>query len=403
MSRRLRPNPSKNSFQEFLRHAELGRRSLDQPADGEWVIGKGCQSAGEGRNVGVEPAGACHGPRAAVSMSAGVPERGASSCSPMYILRPPTEEERARAQAFLPAPPGAKYLLAVARTEPSPERIVGAAAWWFPAAEASGTERAAFCRGQVLPRWEAAGEPLPGALLDALSAEAARAGASGLRTADLVPAASPTAALLAARGWEATERNEFFEGDLEGVGKRLDAAYRRLTDTPEGRAAAGQVRAGTLTPDLFPAIQTLLDSSGLVSPDALERGLRRLDEPDGYSRLASSVLLTTGPTPALVAVLLVRLDAATAKFDVRMARPGGCVAAGIGVPLANLRLLHASLQRLRAAGAGGRIRFRAHPRDHRETANFARRCGAQLVETACLWRGPAFQSLSDGGFKNSRA
>ena len=303
----------------------------------------------------------------------------------MYVLRSPNEEEIARAQAFLAALPGARYVLAVARTEPSPERIVGAAAWWF-AAEAGGTERVAFCRTRVLPRWEAAGETLPGALLDALSAEVTRAGMESLRTADLVFDASPTAARLAARGWATTERNEFFEGDLEGAWQRLDAAYRRLVNTSEGRAAAERVRPGVLTPDLFPAIRTMLAPTGLGWPDVLERRVSRLDGPDGYSRLASGVLLTPGPTPALAAVALVRLDATTATIDVQIVHPGACALAGIGVPLANLRLLHASVQRVRATGAGGRIRFQAHPRDHRQTANFARRCGAGLVETASLWR-----------------
>ena len=305
----------------------------------------------------------------------------------MHSLRLPHEDELARLHAFLPAPPFARYQLATARTEPSPERIIAAGAWWPAHREApAGPDQAALCCWRVLPRWQADNQLLLAALLEGLTAAATAAGSGSLYTAAMIPETAADTTLLEAHGWTVASRNQFFEGPLEGVGTRLDAIYQRLAGAPEGDAAVGRVRPAVLTTDVLPAVHALVTRRGLVPPDELAHRLSHLDAPGGYSRLGSSVLLTADPIPALAAVVLLRLDAFTAEFDARVADPRVCNAAGMSVPLANLLLLRASLLRLRTAGGGERIRFRAHPQDHRETANFARRCGARLVGTSCAWQ-----------------
>ena len=185
----------------------------------------------------------------------------------MHPLRFPRQDEIARLRAFLPAPSSARYQLATARAEPSPERIIGAGAWWSAeAAACGGPDRAALCCWRVLPRWQADGHTLLAALLDRLADDAAVDGVRNIYTAAMLPETSSESTLLEARGWLVASRNELFEGALESVGTRLDAAYQRMINTPEGCAAVGKVRPGVLTRDLLPAVHTLVTSKGLVPP-----------------------------------------------------------------------------------------------------------------------------------------
>ena len=301
--------------------------------------------------------------------------------------RRPREDEAARLAAFLPAPTAARYWLATARAEPSPERIIGAAATWLANPDApAGPERVAFCRWRVLPRWEAAGEPLSAALLNAVEADAAEAGAGGLYTSDLLPENVPLTAELAARGWTVASRNEFYEGRTADAWARLDRINERLLAEPGGAAALDRLRVETLVPDFFPALRALVLREGLVPVDELEGRLNLLDRLGGYSRIGSRLLLTSSPHPALAAAVLVRLDTLTATIDAQLVDREVCAGVGVGVGAANVRLLRAGLECWAQSGGGELLRFRAHPGIHRQTANFARRCGAALTGTACIWR-----------------
>lgn len=298
----------------------------------------------------------------------------------MYVLRPPHEEERSRSQAFLPAPPQASYLIASARSAPSPARIVGAAAWWFADSPA-----VALCRWRILPRWERPGQSLPADLLDALTAEVANAGAASLHTAGLIPEGTPMAAELSSRGWTVDSRNEFYEADAADARARIEATCKRLQSAPRGAQASRQLRATPLNAELFPAIVRLMATHGLVAADELALRLARLDQPDGYSKIASLALVTNGTPPALAAAVLVRLDASTAEIDAQAVDREVCAGAGVNAGLANALLLRTVFDRGYAAGVGRRLRFRAHPGVHQQTANFARRCGAHLVGISCAW------------------
>ncbi len=291
-----------------------------------------------------------------------------------------------RLRTFLPAPEGANYLLATDRRKPSPERIVGAAAWWpaGPAAPDQAAADVAFCRWRTTPRWEADGQSLPADLLDALTAEAVCGGVRLLRGIDLLPEDGPVATRLAARGWTVAFRNEFYEGRASATWPRVDALFRRLEESPEGAAALGRLRAGPPTPDVLPAVFALVSSKGLVPPDLLNYRLSSLDQTGGYSTLTSRVLLTTGASPALAAVLLMRMDATGATIDARVADPAICAEAGVSVGQANILLLRAVLANLRAVGVEI-LRYHAHPGDHRETINMARRLGAERVKALCAW------------------
>lgn len=297
----------------------------------------------------------------------------------MPVLRTPHPHEEPRLRTFLPAPAGACYLLAAERCAPSPERIVAAAAWWPLDGGSAG------CRWRVTPRWEADGQTLAGDLLDALSAQAVHAGVRRLHAVDLLPGDGPAAARLAARGWTVASSNEFFEGKTSATWPRVAALYRRLADSADGAAALGHLQVGAPTPVWFPAIFALVSSKGLVPPALLAHRLEQLDRTGGYSRLTSRVLLTAGTSPALAAVLLMRMDAAGATIDARVADPAVCAGAGVNVGQANILLLHTVLAGLRACGVDT-LRCHAHPGDHRETVNMARRLGAKQVGTACLWQ-----------------
>lgn len=290
-----------------------------------------------------------------------------------------------RLRTFLPAPAGASYQLATDRREPSPERIVGAAAWWPAGPAAPDQAAAALCRWRIAPRWEADGQSLPADLLDALTDEAKRGGIKLLRGVDLLPENSPAATRLAAHGWTVAFRNEFYAGRTSATWPRVDALFRRLEESPGGAAALDRLRAGPPTPGALPAVFALVASKGLVPPDLLDHRLSSFDRTGGYSTLTSRVLLTTGATPALAAVLLMRMDATGATIDARVADPAVCAAVGVNVGQANVLLLHAVLANLRAAGVET-LRYHAHPADHRETANMARRLGATPVGIACLWQ-----------------
>lgn len=244
---------------------------------------------------------------------------------------------------------------------------------------------AAWCRWRITPRWEADGGTLADDLLNALTNHAVHAGVRRLHAMDLLPEDGPAAKRLLSRGWIVASRNEFFEGRTSATWPRVDALYQRLANSADGAAALRQLQAGAPMPAWFPAIFALVSSKGLVPPELLERRLEQLDRTGGYSRLTSRVLLTTGPAPALAAVLLMRMDATSATIDARVADPAVCAAAGVSVGQANILLLHSVLAGLRACGVDT-LRYHAHPANHRETANMARRLGATRVGTACLWQ-----------------
>ncbi|MBE7157408.1 MAG: hypothetical protein INR62_03045 [Rhodospirillales bacterium] len=302
-------------------------------------------------------------------------------------LRLPSLDELPRLRAFLPAPPTAIYRLATACDTPSPERIIAATAGWLAGPDrCDGLNRVAFCRWRITPRWEATDTTLMPDLLDAARISAATAGARTLHTANLIPEGSFAAVCLAAHRWTVTSRNEFFEGRPDDTGNRLDRTYQRLLASPEGPAVFARLRVGALTPDLFPAVCNLVAREGLIAADELMRGLDQLDRPGGWSRIGSRVLLTADADPTLAAVVLVRLEATTATVDAQVVDREICAGAGISVGSANVLLLRAGLASWRRSGGGTRLRFRAHPEIHRQTANFARRCGAALVDASCTWQ-----------------
>jgi hypothetical protein len=215
--------------------------------------------------------------------------------------------------------------------------------------------------------------PMGSTLLQKLQTIAKEHQVQQLIRARLVAEGSADALLLRRQGFVPIDATLWFVADAEPLFQRLDAVWQRLL---RSSTAPSIWQIQEPTPAIFPAISTLIQRHHLVTPDELS--LRLQAGPYGYKKELCRVVLQKD---LLVGVLLSSCpDPETAEVDVRvvdktLAGPTGVANAW----LMREALAHAVNLKIR------QVRFRAHPGDHRETENLARRSGAKALPRQFLF------------------
>jgi hypothetical protein len=209
------------------------------------------------------------------------------------------------------------------------------------------------------------GSVLERSLIELAIRKAREGNAIHLRTAEVADAGGPEDRLLEEFGFEVVTIADAFEA-------KLAHTLHRISDVEKRLRAGGKVPEGAevvpISDCTWPEAAGLAMRHGLLSHHRAKGGVRE----SGFSPELSAVLLVDG---VVQGALLVRWSGRVVDLPVRVVaeRFRG------GYGWANLLLLHAPIHW--AAGLGCEIlRFRGSLEDHRETCNFARRCGAE-------WRG----------------
>lgn len=279
-----------------------------------------------------------------------------------FIIRAPRGDEMWRAEKFLPhpffdAPQQTQWLAMFA--EPF-ERIIGAAMWLAQ------EDRVARFQWRIVPRFRDGDHA--NQFLEQIIGHARGAGARSLQVAGVVNEGGSEERALRETGFVATSVEDVFEAENETVSRRFDALYK----TVSARVPAG-VRVVALTPEFAPAVCALAMREQLVSAQLFEAKVRAPD--GGYVPELSPMLLVDDVVRG--ALLVSRRDL-TVEVEVRV------VDASLRASWANLLLLRTQTQWTREVGATT-FRFRAGIEAHRETMNFALRCGARKTARQLLF------------------